>query len=179
MPFYWRQSPTPMNRSYLLRIQKEARLPAAPANDQTRQESIEDIGKPRTMVRSTSRLGERQRCPCMDLNVQCTRHVHRPRQCSKYRYAEDIDNYYSVNQLMVWKPDATTLDLIVNHQHRTNDIPIGNKATKIGRTRFAAAEREYGTKVDFKINPTDIMKRRHRLLRHVSLWQIQRSEDCS
>lgn len=78
----------------------------------------------------------------------------------KYRYAEDIDNYYSVNQLMVWKPDATTLDLIVNHQHRTNDIPIANKATKIGRTRFAAAEPEHGTKVDFKINPTDIMKRR-------------------
>ena len=77
-----------------------------------------------------------------------------------YRYAEDIDNYYSVNQLMVWKPDATTLDLIVNHQHRTNDIPIAKKATKIGRTRFAAAEPEHGTKVDFKINPTDIMKRR-------------------
>ena len=79
---------------------------------------------------------------------------------SRYRFAEDIANYYSVNQLMVWKPDATTLDLIVNHQHRTNDIPIANRATKIGRTRFAAAELEHGTKVDFRINPTDIMKRR-------------------
>ena len=44
-----------------------------------------------------------------------------------YRYAEDIDNYYAVNQLMVWKPDAVSLDLIVNHQHRTNDIPVARK----------------------------------------------------
>ena len=49
---------------------------------------------------------------------------------------------------------------IVNHQHRTNDIPIAKKATKIGRTRFAAAEPRHGIKVDFRINPTDIMKRR-------------------
>ena len=78
----------------------------------------------------------------------------------KYRYAEDIDNYYSVNQLMVWKPDATALDLIVNHQHRTNDIPIAQKPTRIGRIRFAAAEPDNATKVEFRINPTDIMKRR-------------------
>ena len=48
----------------------------------------------------------------------------------------------------------------MNHQHRTNDIPISNRATKVGRTRFAAAEPEHAIKVDFRINPTDIMKRR-------------------
>ena len=73
---------------------------------------------------------------------------------------EDIDNYYAVNQLMIWKPDAISLDMIVNHQHRTNDIPISRKSAKIGRTRFAAAEPTNATKADFRINPTDIMKRR-------------------
>ena len=83
-----------------------------------------------------------------------------PRDDGAYRYAEDIANYYAVNELMVWKPDAESLDLIVNHQHRTNDIPIARKAAKIGRTRFAAAEPDDATVADFKINPTDIMKRR-------------------
>ena len=142
----------------LLRIQKEARLPAAPANDQTRQESIEDMGNQGPW---SDRLPDWVKDKMSLHGLECSvLGTFIDQGNGKYRYAEDIDNYYSVNQLMVWKPDATTLDLIVNHQHRTNDIPIGNKATKIGRTRFAAAEREYGTKVDFKINPTDIMKRR-------------------
>ena len=72
---------------------------------------------------------------------------------SKYRYAEDIDNYYSVNQLMVWKPDATALDLIVNHQHRTNDIPIAKKATKIGRTRLQPPSLSTGLRLISKSIP--------------------------
>ena len=142
----------------LLRIQKEARLPAAPANDQTRQESIEDMGNQGPW---SDRLPDWVKDKMSLHGLECSvLGTFIDRGNGKYRYAEDIDNYYSVNQLMVWKPDATTLDLIVNHQHRTNDIPIANKVTKIGRTRFAAAEPEHGTKVDFKINPTDIMKRR-------------------
>ena len=62
--------------------------------------------------------------------------------------------------LMAWKPDADTLTLIVNHQHRTNDIALRRNAVKIGRTRFAAAETSNAVNVDFKIDPTDIMKRR-------------------
>lgn len=77
-----------------------------------------------------------------------------------YRYAEDTDNYYAVNELMVWKPDLRSLDLIVNHQHRSNDIRIKSANTKIGMTRFAAAERRDAVKAEFRINPTDIMKRR-------------------
>ena len=142
----------------LLRIQKEARLPASAANDQTRQESIEDSGNQGPW---SDRLPDWMKDKMSLHGLECSvLGTFIDKGEGKYRYAEDIDNYYSVNQLMAWKPDATTLDLIVNHQHRTNDIPIGKKATKIGRTRFAAAEPEQGTKVDFKINPTDIMKRR-------------------
>ena len=141
----------------LLRIQKEARLPAAAANDQTRQESIEDSGNQAPWA---DRLPDWVRDKMSLHGLECSVLGTFIWEDSKYRYAEDIDNYYSVNQLMVWKPDATMLALIVNHQHRTNDISIENKATKVGRTRFAAAEPEHSVKVDFKINPTDVMKRR-------------------
>ena len=142
----------------LLRIQNEARLPSAAANDQTRQESIEDSGNQGPWSdRLPDWVKDKVSLHGLECSVLGTFIVEGN---GKYRYAEDIDNYYSVNQLMAWKPDATTLDLIVNHQHRTNDIPIAKKSTRIGHTRFAAAESEQGTKVDFKINPTDIMKRR-------------------
>ncbi len=146
----------------LLRIQKEARLPAASANDQTRQESIEDSGnRGPWSERLPDWMKDKMSLHGLECSVLGTFIAEATKnEKLQYRYAEDIDNYYSVNQLMVWKPDATTLDLIVNHRHRTNDIPIDRRATKIGRTRFAAAESESTTKVDFKINPTDIMKRR-------------------
>lgn len=147
------------NESFiLLRIQKEARLPAAAANDQTRQESIEDSGNQGPW---SDRLPDWMKDKISLHGLECSvLGTFIDQGNGSYRYAEDIDNYYSVNQLMVWKPDATTLDIIVNHQHRSNGIPIAKKATKIGRTRFAAAESEHATKADFKINPTDIMKRR-------------------
>ena len=142
----------------LLRVQKEARLPAAPANDQTRQESIEDTGNQGPW---SERLPDWIRDKMSLHGLECSvLGTFMALENGGYRYAEDIDNYYSVNQLMAWKPDAITLDLIVNHQHRTNDIPIDKTATRVGRTRFAASEREHATKVDFRINPTDIMKRR-------------------
>jgi len=142
----------------LLRIQKEARLPSAAANDQTRQESIEDSGNEGPWA---DRLPEWLRDKMSLHGLECSvvgTFVARPD--GGYRFAEDIDNYYAVNQLMVWKPDAVSLDLIVNHQHRTNDIPVSRKSAKVGRTRFAAAEPDNATKADFMINPTDIMKRR-------------------
>ena len=142
----------------LLRIQKEARLPSAAANDQTRQESIEDTGNEGPWA---DRLPEWLRDKMSLHGLECSvlgTFVARPD--GGHRFAEDIDNYYAVNQLMVWKPDAVSLDLIVNHQHRTNDIPVSRKSAKVGRTRFAAAEPDNATKADFMINPTDIMKRR-------------------
>ena len=142
----------------LLRIQKEARLPSAAANDQTRQESIEDSGN---QGHWSDRMPDWVRDKMSLHGLECSvlgTFIGEPD--GSYRYAEDIDNYYAVNQLMVWKPDAVSLDLIVNHQHRTNDIPVTRKEAKIGRTRFAAAEPSDATKADFRINPTDIMKRR-------------------
>ena len=142
----------------LLRIQKEARLPSAAANDQTRQESIEDSGN---QGHWSDRMPDWVRDKMSLHGLECSvlgTFIGKPD--GSYRYAEDIDNYYAVNQLMVWKPDAVSLDLIVNHQHRTNDIPVARKEAKIGRTKFAAAEPLDATKADFRINPTDIMKRR-------------------
>ena len=142
----------------LLRIQNEARLPAAPANDQTRQESIEDSGNQGPWAdRLPSWVRDKMSLHGLECSVLGT---FIARDDGTYRYAEDIANYYAVNELMVWKPDAESLDLIVNHQHRTNDIPIARKAAKIGRTRFAAADADNATGADFRINPTDIMKRR-------------------
>ncbi|MCY4354252.1 MAG: DUF87 domain-containing protein [Truepera sp.] len=142
----------------LLRIQNEARLPAAAANDQTRQESIEDSGNQGSWAdRLPNWVKDKISLHGLECSVLGT---FIAREDGTYRYAEDIANYYAVNELMVWKPDAESLNLIVNHQHRTNDIPIARKAAKIGRTRFAAADSDNATIADFRINPTDIMKRR-------------------
>ena len=142
----------------LLRIQKEARLPSAAANDQTRQETIEDSGN---QGHWSDRLPDWVRDKMSLHGLECSvLGTFVSEGNGRYRYAEDIDNYYAVNQLMVWKPDAVSLDVIVNHQHRTNDIPVARKSAKIGRTRFAAAEPSNSTRADFKVNPTDIMKRR-------------------
>ena len=142
----------------LLRVQKEARLPNAAANEELRLQGVESSGN------ATPWAGQLD--PWMRDKVS----LHAV-ECSVlgtfidigdgfHRYAEDIDNYYAVNELMVWKPDERTLDLIVNHRHRTNDIPIQRKPKKVGRTRFAAAERGSATAAEFRINPTDILKRR-------------------
>ena len=146
-----------MRHSSCFEFRRRRRLPAAPANDQTRQESIEDSGNQGPW---SDRLPDWMRDKMSLHGLECSVLGTFIDEGGEYRFAEDIDNYYSVNQLMVWKPDAVTLELIVNHQHRTNDIPISNRATKVGRTRFAAAEPEHAIKVDFRINPTDIMKRR-------------------
>ena len=142
----------------LLRIQSEARLPAASANDQTRQESIEDSGNQGAWA---DRLPDWVRDKMSLHGLECSvLGTFIDRGDGTYLYAEDIANYYAVNELMVWKPDAESLDLIVNHQHRTNDIPIARKAARIGCTRFAAADPDGTTRADFRINPTDILKRR-------------------
>ncbi len=142
----------------LLRIQKEARLPAAAENDQTRQGSIEDSGNSEAWAaRMPSWIRDKMSLHGLECSVLGT-FIHQ--SDGKYRYAEDIDNYYAVNELMVWKPDRIKLDLIVNHQHRSNNIPIVPETIKIGVTRFAAAERDDAVKAEFRINPTDIMKRR-------------------
>ena len=142
----------------LLRIQKEARLPNAAANDQTRQKGVEESGN---AVPWANKLPEWMRDQLSLHAVECSvLGTFIDQGDGKYRYAEDIDNYYAVHELMVWKPDAESLDMIVNHRHRTNEIPIDQLPKRIGRTRFAAAERETATRADFKLSPTDMLKRR-------------------
>ena len=142
----------------LLRIQKEARLPSAGANDETRQRAIESSANEAAW---SDKLDEWMRDQLSLHAVECSvLGTFVQQDDGDYRYAEDIENYYAVHELMVWKPDTHTLSLIVNHRHRTNDIAIDQRLTKIGTTRFAAAERPSATRADFRLNPTDVLKRR-------------------
>lgn len=142
----------------LLRVLREARLPNAVENEQTRQKGIEDSGND---VPWADKLPEWMRDRVSLHAVECkVLGTFIASDSGDYEFAEDVDNYYAVHELMVWKPDAETLDLIVNHRHRTNGILDDLNPEKIGRTRFAAAERDSAVKADFKLNPTDIMKRR-------------------
>ncbi len=141
----------------LLRIQREARLPNATSNDETRQRAIESSGNEEAW---DGKLDEWMRDQLSLHAVECSVLGTFIQQHDGYRYAEDIENYYAVHELMVWKPDSHTLSLIVNHRHRSNDVPIDQPLTKIGTTRFAAAERESATKADFSLDPTDVLKRR-------------------
>ena len=118
----------------LLRVQKEARLPNAAANEQTRQQGLEDSGNAETWA---NRLPVWMRDQLSLHAVECSVLGTFIPQEDGYKFAEDTDNYYAVHELMVWKPDARLLDLIVNHRHRTNEIPIDQRK-EIGRTRFAA-----------------------------------------
>lgn len=142
----------------LLRIQKEARLPSAGANDETRQRAIESSANEAAWG---DKLDEWMRDQLSLHAVECSvLGTFVQQDDGAYRYAEDIENYYAVHELMVWKPDTRTLSLIVNHRHRRNDIAIDQRLTKIGTTRFAAAERPSATRADFSLNPTDVLKRR-------------------
>ena len=142
----------------LLRIQKDARLPNAAANDETRQRAIESSANEEPWG---EKLDEWMRDQLSLHAVECSvLGTFIQQEGGVYRYAEDIENYYAVHELMAWKPDSRTLSLIVNHRHRTNDIRIDQHLTKIGTTRFAAAESASATKADFSLDPTDILKRR-------------------
>lgn len=142
----------------LLRVLGEARLPNAVENEQTRQKGIEDSGND---VPWADKLPEWMRDRVSLHAVECrVLGTFIASDSGDYEFAEDVDNYYAVHELMVWKPDTETLDLIVNHRHRTNGILDDLNPEKIGRTRFAAAERDSAVKADFKLNPTDVMKRR-------------------
>ena len=141
----------------LLRVQKEARLPNAGANDQTRQQGLEDSGNEETWA---NRLPLWMRDQLSLHGVECSvLGTFISQEDGTYRFAEDTDNYYAVHELMVWKPDVRLLDMVVNHRHRTNGIPVDQRK-QIGLTRFAASEREMAVKAGFYLNPTDVMKRR-------------------
>lgn len=142
----------------LLRVQREARLPTSAASDETRQKGIERSGNRSPWA---GELDEWVRDQISLHALECTvLGTFIVGDDGSYRYAEDIDNYYSVHELMAWKPDAVTLELIVNHRHRSNDILSDQLSRPIGRTRFAAAESDMAVRADFRLNATDMLKRR-------------------
>lgn len=111
----------------LLRIKQEARLPNAAANDETRQRAIESSANEEPWG---EKLDDWMRDQLSLHAVECSvLGSFIQEESGAYRYAEDISNYYAVHELMAWKPDARTLSLIVNHRHRTNDIPIDQRLT--------------------------------------------------
>ena len=141
----------------LLRVRDDALLPNAQQNDQTRQQGLDSSGGDKPWA---GELDPWMRDRLSLHGIECSVVGTFLNDGDHPRFAEDIANYYAVHELMVWKPDASVLDVIVNHQHRANDIPISRNPRAIGRTRFAAAELPNALNSEFRLNPTDIMKRR-------------------
>ena len=144
------------NTFILLRILKDARLPNANANDQTRQQAIESSANEEPWAASLDTWTRTQ----LSLHaVECRLlGTFIDKGSGKYRYAEDTDNFYAVHKLMVWKPCVQTLDLIVNHRHRSN-TQSGSR-TKIGQSRFSAAEGDATVRTDVQLDPRDLLQRR-------------------
>ena len=142
----------------LLRILKEARLPNTIANDQFRQQGVESTANERPWAEDLDLWVRNQvslhgiECRILGTFISDTD--------GDYRYAEDTDNYYAVNELLVWKPDGRTLEMIINYRHRKNAISVGGTRSKIGRTRFAAAEKDDAINADMLLDPTDLLQRR-------------------
>ncbi len=139
----------------LLRVRDDALLPNASQNDITKQQGLDAAGGNKPWA---NELDPWMRDRLSLHGLECG--VLGAFLYTEGRYAEDIANYYAVHELMVWKPDETVLDAIVNHRHRANDIDFDSKPSAIGRTRFAAAEPKSAASAEFRLNPTDIMKRR-------------------
>ena len=141
----------------LLRIRKEARLPSAADNSQTRQHAIEAVANEKAWA---DHLDEWTRDRLAIHGVECRVLGTFMSSDDGYRFAEDIDNYFAVNQLMVWKPDAKTLRMIVNHRHSTNPIPATKHPPVVGETRFAASQHDTAITADVLLYPEDMLRRR-------------------
>lgn len=141
----------------LLRILKEARLPNAQDNSQTRQHAIESAANEQSWAQQ---LDDWTRDHLSIHGVECRVLGTFIRKRDSYGYAEDIDNYYAVNQLMVWKPGAATLSMIVNHRHKSNPIRPTEDPPIVGTTRFAAAQNPSAITADVHLYPEDMLRRR-------------------
>ena len=142
----------------LLRVKDATTLPNAQQNDITRQQGLDASGGEGPWAVELSHW-TRDRLSLHGL--ECSVLGAFILDEDDLRYAEDIDNYYAVHELMVWKPNSEVLNIIVNHQHRSNEFTVDSSSLKaIGKTRFAAAEPHNAVSAEFRLNPTDIMKRR-------------------
>ena len=142
----------------LLRVKDATTLPNAQQNDITRQQGLDASGGEGPWA---GELPHWTRDRLSLHGLECSVLGEFILDEDDFRYAEDIDNYYAVHELMVWKPNSEVLDIIVNHQHRSNEFEFDSGSLKaIGNTRFAAAEPPDAVRAEFRLNPTDIMKRR-------------------
>ena len=142
----------------LLRVLKEARLPNAADNSQTRQHAIEAAANEQAW---SGELDDWTRDRLSLHGVECRvlgTFVYG--NDDEYHFAEDIDNYYAVNQLMAWKPGAETLSMIVNHRHNSNPIPSTESPPVAGSTRFAASQKDSAVTADVMLYPEDMLRRR-------------------
>ena len=142
----------------LLRILKEGRLPNAAANDIARQQGLESTANDQPWSEALDEWMRNQvSLHAVECRILGTFLVN---DNGHYEYAEDTDNYFAVHDLMVWKPDSQTLDLVINYRHRTNPVSMGGIRRPVGRIRFAAAERGSNTTAVVQIDPTDLLRRR-------------------
>lgn len=141
----------------LLRILKEARLPNAVANDQTRQQAIEKTGNEGPWPEALDTwMANQVSLHGIECRILGTFIDHGD---AGLRFAEDTANYFAVTSLMVWKPGFKTLQNIVGYRHRKNEA-MSSERKQVGRTRFSAAESVSEVQVPFLIDPTDFLRRR-------------------
>lgn len=142
----------------LLRILNEAPLPNAADSSQTRQHAIEATANAEAWAQQ---LDDWTRDRISIHGVECrVLGTFFPTEEGKYGFAEDIDNYYAVNQLMAWKPGPHTLHMIVNHRHKSNPITPTENPPVVGTTRFAASQAATATTADVALYPEDMLRRR-------------------
>ena len=104
------------NGFILLRILKEARLPNAVANDQTRQQAIEKTGNEEPWANALDAwMATQVSLHGIECRILGTFIDQGDGTC---RFAEDTDNFFAVTNLMVWKPGPRTLNKIVSTSHK-------------------------------------------------------------
>ena len=147
------------NGFLLLRILKEARLPNAVANDQTRQQAIEKTGNAEPWANALDTwLANQVSLHGIECRILGT---FIDQGDDKFIFAEDTDNFFAVTKLLVWKPGPETLHKIVNYRHRNNTFDVSlDRREKVAVTRFAAAEDNKATSAPFLLDPTDLLRRR-------------------
>ena len=142
----------------LLRILREAPLPNLADSSQTKQHAIEAAANAEAW---SQQLDDWTRDRISIHGVECrVLGTFFPTEEGDYRFAEDIDNYYAVSQLMVWKPGPNTLHMIVNHRHKSNPITPTKNPPIVGTTRFAASQGATAITADVALYPEDMLRRR-------------------
>ena len=142
----------------LLRILSEAPLPNLADSSQTKQRAIESAANAEAWAQQLDDW-TRDRISIHGVECRVLGTFFQTEQ-GGYRFAEDIDNYYAVNQLIVWKPGPHTLHMIVNHRHKSNPIAPTRNPPVVGSTRFAASQAATAVTASLVLYPEDMLRRR-------------------